>query len=171
MRTLFRLLPFMLVLVIVPPGFGQAKEQSFSLTIGAVKSVVKVRSKIRLQIELKNTSDHDIELTAVPWGKEDHPELEGFRPIVTDSQGKPAPLTKWGRLVFGRSEPSDNVSLSLNAVTTFPLAPGKIYKSEILLSDLYDLSLPGTYAVEIPRYDNHTKQEMKSNAVTVSVVH
>jgi hypothetical protein len=131
-------------------GLTPAEAQSFSFKISPVESVVKAGNKGRVKIELKNMSEDSLSLMGVLWGKEDHPELEGFRPIVKNPQGKEPPLTKWGRLVFGRPEAGDNPpNLTLNAVGTYPLEPGTVYMTEVVVSDLYDMSAPGVYTVQI----------------------
>src|SRR5882724_3005153 len=151
MRILRRLLPLSLAIATLAACVTRAEAQSFTFKISAVQDVVKAGSKVRVKMELKNTSEDDISLTRVPWGKEDHPELEGFRPVVKDARGKEPALTKWGRLVYGRTEPSDNPpNLTLNAVISYPLEPGHVHTTEVIVSDLYDLSVPGTYTVQIP---------------------
>jgi hypothetical protein len=35
---------------------------------------------------------------------------------------------------------------------------------------LYDLSVPGTYTVQVPYYDDDLRQAVKSNAATITVV-
>jgi hypothetical protein len=80
-------------------------------------------------------------------------------------------LTKLGRLVFGRQTVEDTPSvLTLNEVGRVPMAPGEVMKTEIRLSDLYDLSLPGKYTVQVRYYDDENKEEVKSKAITVTVV-
>jgi hypothetical protein len=154
-----------------PIVFGQAKAPSPILKISPVAPSVKVGAKVRLRIEFKNTSDHEISLPAVPWGNEDHPELKGFVPVVTDATGKEATLTHWGRLVSRRPNSSDNPpGLIFQMVGEFKLAPGQVYTSEIVLSDLYDLSVPGSYSVQVPHADGDPKKMGMSNTATITVV-
>jgi hypothetical protein len=150
MRILLKLLPLVLAIAALEASLPTVEAQSFTFTISAVQDVVKVGSKVRVRIELKNTSEDDISLTSLPCGKEDCPEIKGFRPVVKDSHGKEPPLTKWGRLVFGRQTPEDRSSLVLNAVGSYPLAPGRTYTTEMVVSNLYDLSLPDSYTIQIP---------------------
>jgi hypothetical protein len=129
----------------------RAEAQSFTFKISAVRDVVKAGSEVRVKMELKNTSEDDIGLTGIPLGKQDHPEIEGFLPIVKDALGKEPPLTKWGRLVYGRPSQDDNPNhLTFNAVGLYPLEPGNVHAMEITVSDLYDMSAPGVYTIQIP---------------------
>ena len=170
MREIFMVLPLFLAISTAPMCFGQGKTPSHTLTINVVKGAVKTGTKIRLTIALRNTSTHEITVAAVPMGDhKDHPEVEGFRPVVLDANGKRPALTKWGKQIFGPLDP-DQGPLALNAVGTWSLAPGEVYTSEIVLSDLYDLSVPGTYSVQVPDYDDDLQQAVKSNAATITVV-
>jgi hypothetical protein len=118
--------PFILYVALASTALGPARAASHTLTVTPAALAVKARSQVRLKIEFKNISNHDIEMTSVPWGKEDHSELEGFIPTVTDSDGQQAPLTKWGRLVAGRPNPSDNPNhLTFQLVATISLPPGR----------------------------------------------
>jgi len=172
MRILSKFLIFAIAVGVILAGVAQAQVASHKLTVRPATDVFKVGSKVRLKVELENVSDHDLTITVIPWeNNEIHPEIEGFRPVVVDANGKEPPLTKWGRLVFGRPDPSDNPNhLEFTMVTTSPLAPGKTYTSEIILSDLYDLSVPGTYTVHVPRFDEDLKVIVKSKATTITIV-
>ncbi len=190
MRIGLRLLPSLLAIAILLAPFVPAEAQSCTLKISVVQDVFKVGSQVRVKVELKNTSQGNIALTGIPSGKEDHLDIEGFLPIVRDAKGKEPPLTKWGRMVFGRPIPADNSVLSLNSVISYPLEPGKVHTTEVIVSDLYDLSTPGTYTIQIPyeeatwsghgmplvcceRYLHEPKKEenkQDSNVVTVTVV-
>jgi hypothetical protein len=172
MTTLLRLLMFILAISTLEALVPWVEAQSSTLATTVVQNVVKAGSKIRVKIQFKNISDHDINLMSAPWDdKEDHPETVGFRPIMVNAQGKEPPLTKWGKQVFGRTEPSDHLppNLTLNAVTTFPLHPGQVYTSEVIVSDLYDLSVPGTYMVQVSRHDHDLKHDVKSNFVSITI--
>jgi hypothetical protein len=151
MKISLRFAPLPLAVLVFGMGSPRSEAQSYTFKISAVHDVVKAGSEVRVKIELKNTSQDDISLTGVPWGKEDHPELEGFRPIVKDAHGKEPPLTKWGRLVCGRPKAEDNPPNStFNTVAAYPLEPWNIHTTEVIVSDLYDLSVPGVYTVQIP---------------------
>jgi|HubBroStandDraft_1064217.scaffolds.fasta_scaffold237896_2 hypothetical protein len=150
MRIWLRFAPLLLAIAVLATGSARSAGQSYTFKISAARDVVRVGSEVRVKIELKNTSEDDISLTGVPWGDKDHPELEGFRPTVKDAQGKEPPLTKWGRLVFGRPTAEDNPpNLTFNAVQAYPLEPWHVHATEVIVSDLYDLTVPGVYTIQI----------------------
>lgn len=41
--------------------------------------------------------------------------------------------------------------------------------TEIKLDEMYDLSAPGKYTVQVPHYDEDNKEDVKSNTVTITV--
>lgn len=96
------------ILFVALPGyvFAQTVQRPFSLAISMAHETVKTGTPIVVEITFKNISDHDITRTVSPEGPT-HGELLGFPPIVRDAQGKEPPLTKRGRLIYGRAVPGD----------------------------------------------------------------
>ena len=43
-------------------------------------------------------------------------------------------------------------------------------KTEIRLSELYDLSVAGKYTVQVRHYDQENKEKVRSNIIAVTVV-
>jgi hypothetical protein len=147
---------------------AQTAHRSFSFGISAASADVKAGAAVIVKIQLKNTSDHDLSWMSLPGG-DVHGEVMGFRPIVKDAQGTEPPLTKWGRQVFGRTAKGEP-GLVLNAVGLVAVHPGDVMKTEIHLNELYDLSAPGKYSVQMRYFDDENKDEVRSNAITVIVV-
>jgi hypothetical protein len=169
MRDIVRIFPLILALM-TGVALAHTIRRSFSFETNVAQQTLKPGDPAVVEVQLKNTSDHVIYRTILPgWDK--HGELIGFPPILRDAEGKEPPLTKLGRLVFGRQTVEDTPSvLTLNEVGRVPMAPGEVMKTEIRLSDLYDLSLPGKYTVQVRYYDDENKEEVKSKAITVTVV-
>jgi hypothetical protein len=146
---------------------AQAAQRSFNFGISAASTDVKAGAPVIVKVQLKNTSDHDLSWMSLPGGNV-HGEVVGFRPIVKDAQGKEPPLTKWGRQVFGRTAKGEP-GLVLNAVGLVAVHPGDVMKTEIHLNEIYDLSAPGKYSVQVRYFDDENKDEVRSNAITVTV--
>jgi hypothetical protein len=87
-------------------------------------------------------------------------------------------LTKLGRLEFGRKKPGedDSDAYMIESAAGTWLRPGGAMTPVINLNELYDLSIPGQYTVQVLHggYDLHgrhdDKTEFKSNTITVTVV-
>jgi hypothetical protein len=167
-RNTLSALAFTLV-VTVGAAHAQTVQQPFSLAISVAHDTVKTGTPIVINIMFKNISDHDINRAIRPEGRT-HGELLGFPPIVRDAEGKEPPLTKLGRLIFGRPAPGDGMTVYEGISSgNGPLHPGKAITPEIRLSELYDLSVPGQYTVLVWHYDVEKKEAVKSNTVTVTV--
>jgi len=170
MTCMVRAFACSLAVTAVAAALAQKAPRPFSLDISVPHDTVKMSAPIVVEVQLKNTSDHVIYRTSLPGG-EIHGEMVGFPPIVRDANGKEPPLTKWGRLVFGRDTPEDNSSgLVLNGLLRVPMPPGEVMKTEIRLSELYDLSMAGKYTVQVRRYDQENKERVRSNIIAVTVV-
>jgi hypothetical protein len=49
------------------------------------------------------------------------------------------------------------------------MPPGKVMKTEIRLDEVYDLTSPGKYTIQVSHYDEDNKEEAKSNTLTITV--
>jgi hypothetical protein len=126
-----------------------AEAQSFTLKISAIENVVKIGSKVRVRIELKNTSEDDISIGGGQFGK-DLAALANFRVVVKDAQGEEPPLAKLGRRVFRRPNPWETFpDVVIESAVVGRLEPGNTYTTELTVSDLYDMIIPGTFTVQI----------------------
>jgi hypothetical protein len=166
-----------LAVTIAVLAYAQTVQQPFSLTISAAHDTVKAGAPIVIELTFKNISDHNIRCTGRPEGPT-HGELIGFHPIVRDVEGKEPPLTKLGRLEFDRKKPGedDSDAYMIESAAGTWLRPGGVMTPVIKLNELYDLSIPGEYTVQVSHggYDLHgghdDKTEVKSNAITLAVV-
>jgi hypothetical protein len=168
----FRILVSLVLVLLAARAIAvtQTVRRSFSLSIALQYDTVKVGEPVVIQIEEKNISNHDI-YSLIVGGGDEHGEYAGFPPIVRDAKGKEPPLTKWGRVVFGRQTAADNdVSLELSPVVRGHLHPGEIFKSKITLTGMYDLSVPGKYTVQVRHGDDENNDEVKSNVLTFTVL-
>jgi hypothetical protein len=169
MRSVAKALVFILAIAITGIALAQTVPRPFSLGISVAHDTVKAGSPIVVKIRFKNVSDHDLVRMIRPEGAA-HGELLGFPPIVRDAQGKEPPLTKQGRLIFGRETPEDMASYLGISVGGTAMHPGEVITPEIRLSELYDMSVPGKYTVQVWHYDDENKEKVKSNTITVTVV-
>jgi hypothetical protein len=189
MRGLLNFLLLIPLIVASDASRALAAAKSFKLTVAAVESVVKSGGQVRVKIQLKNTSsDEEIFLDGGPCGQtESDVTLEDFHPVVRDANGKEPPLTKWGRRVFRRPNKGEILpDVVMDCIgPPYPVPPGETHTAEIIVSDLYDLSTPGSYDVQI-RFDpckqgvgvpleqldskKECKQEVPPKSVTITVV-
>jgi hypothetical protein len=123
----------------------------FTLAISAVQSTVKAGEKIAIEIAHTNTSKRPIVLGPV--------DDDGYLPDVTVG-GNAAIDT-----VRGRQWKNDGGVTEESSGPGFPpTKPGETAKRILVISDLYDLTHPGTYSVQVRR------GTVKSNTITVVVL-
>jgi hypothetical protein len=167
---LLRFLIFAICVHFCLPGvtLAQTVQRSFSFSISMAHDTIQVGAPAVVKVQLKNISGHDISSTTLPGG-DIHGELVGFRPAVRDAQGKEPPLTKWGRQVFSRTI-GNEMPIVLNAVGMVAVHPGEVIRNEISLHEIYDLSVPGKYTVQVKYDDDENKDEVGSNTITLTVL-
>jgi hypothetical protein len=107
--------------------------------------VVKPGAKIALDIKENFTSDGVDEMH---MGQESQYGLE-----VRLADGKTAPLTERGKKW---NQPQ-------GSMIAFNVRAGTVWKKQLVVSDIYDMTQPGKYEVEVNR------GTLKSNVVTVTV--
>jgi hypothetical protein len=163
MRRFIRLLLFVSVIAAVQLMAQSAQEPPFSLTISTPQEIVKAGSEVRVDVVLRNTSDHEITLLRSPGTGRG--ELE-FESDVLGEKGNLASQTKYGQQLK---------KSGLNAVEgsriMFRLQPGETYEDSMSLNKLYDLSKPGKYKIQLhKRVPEHLGQGVvKSNALVITV--
>ncbi len=128
--------------------------------------------KVNIVVITKNTSNHWInERTA--GNKRDLQRF--FRVDVQDSRGASPPETDFGRSVGNRGDVPPGIR---PAGPPDPLRADKMAASyklgqeqteTITANDLYDLSKPGQYTIQVRRWDDETKTWVKSNKITVTI--
>jgi hypothetical protein len=97
-----------------------------------------------------------------------------FRVDVQDSQGATPPETDFGISVGNRDDvPPHFMPWNPTTRRGDPLVPSYFpgdERSEVIaVNDLYDLSKPGEYTIQVRRWDDETKTWVKSNTLTVAV--
>lgn len=154
------------------PYLAPVAQPPISVTIQAVGgSSVFPGGKVGIEVTTKNTSNHWInERTA-----SDQRDLQRFfRVDVQDSQGGAPPDSGFGRSVGNRGDApyrylrqqatpgrEDLMGLSYNVAQE---------RTQVVsVGDLYDLSKPGQYTIQVRRWDDETKTWVKSNTLTVTV--
>ena len=126
----------------------------FGLSLSPDNQSYGYMEPVRLTVVLSNTTGKALTaLRAV--------EREQFKMRVLDSGGNEVPLTRYGQRqrddLFGHS------------LYSFNVPPGGIFKEEILINRWYDMSMRGTYSIEIARVI-HNEMEKEWSFVTSNVV-
>ncbi|HWY58117.1 MAG TPA: hypothetical protein VNZ03_26875 [Terriglobales bacterium] len=158
MRILAAVLAFVLTSAIVTRAAAQTAsappdKQALAIAITGPRRV-RSGSKATIQIAMTNLSGRAIIFDTAPSAE------YVYEAIVRDAHGNMAPDTEHGKEVRRSFEPPFPVySGPIN-----PLEPGKTWKNELVINDLYDLTRPGKYSVQV------LCGGAKSDAITVTVI-
>jgi hypothetical protein len=156
-----------LLVVALPIVHAQAKQpiQDETVVIAANKSTVAIGTKVTIVATITNVSNHPIEEWVAPGPG--FPEMVSL--IVHDEQQKrlsekPPDQTPC------HGQPDCKVKrLCCRSMVVTYLAPGKSISKSFDLSELYDLSIPGKYTVQVARV-TLTQTTVMSNPIIVTVV-
>src|ERR1700722_196336 len=130
-----------------------ATPAQFTLAISEPHSTIKAGAKVTIHIGMTNTSDKPIGLRAL---------IQDYGYIVdltVVDNGTAALDTE-----RGRQWKKDGGTRQLTSGPIVLLKPGETRKGSLVISDLYDLTHPGKYSVQVRR------GTVKSNTITVAVV-
>lgn len=138
---------------------AQCQQRPLSIAISAPQSSLKVGSDVRLEVTLTNTSNRRMLI------KERNPATD-YEIDIRDERGTAVPGSDFGRKL---KEPPVIPMNSRNL--GIYLRPNESTKESITLSELYDLSRPGKYLIQVERgvSDNPKDGVVKSNKITVTV--
>jgi len=130
---------------------------TFSVSVSAAQSSVKVGSDVWVSFVITNVSDHKIKV--VGFGVDLDYEVE-------DGRGQKVSYAKHkdrnGRTVIATH------SATGHGIPT-DLAPGNTVKGQIPISQYYDMSQPGTYTILASRKDPDSSEVRTSNQISVTV--
>lgn len=140
----------------------QNLEPSFALTISAAKGLMKAGSIVQIDVVVKNISPHDILLET----NYTRPYVETTDHVnIVDENGAKASETQFGRAALGHS-PGSGVT---GKDVFMRLRISKSFTYQLKISELYDLSRPGKYTIQVERLDEESEAFVKSNTITVTV--
>jgi hypothetical protein len=157
MRTLLSLF----LLAIAPAAWCQAtpvQQPPFSLTLSALTPIVESGSSVHIKIVMKNLSNHDVDCTPDFRNGLD----EAYKFEIGHSSGKPLEdLTK----------KHPEIGKTFSPVIERFLKPGETTVTSEVVSEFYDMALPGEYTIQASRRvsDNPKDGVVKSNKITITV--
>jgi hypothetical protein len=132
-----------------------ASAELVSATIRMPKNVVKSGSAVTVEVAVKNSLKEDLEFKY----REDDPLTCVIS--VRDADGNSVSFTEQGRKLLELHATRQG---RLRAYTLFP---GEIQRRECAVGELYDLSHPGKYSVQVQQLDGRPAD---SNTLVLTVV-
>ncbi|MDE3163119.1 MAG: hypothetical protein KGL64_07655 [Acidobacteriota bacterium] len=130
------------------------------ITIDSKTQAVKLGQPIYIHIVLKNTTDRQFTVVRSVGGARGE---QNYRISVIDTHGGPAARTKYGEA--REKHPEVNGSRS-----TKTLAPGQDVDEYVELTQMFDMSEPGTYILQVSRLSPFDRAViLKSNILAIKV--
>jgi hypothetical protein len=135
----------------------QGANTPFTLTLEAEENPIKVGSEVKVDITLRNSSNHAIDV-GLGWSEADY-ALD-----VRDSQNRILPETEFARKLKGHGY--------FYSDTIFTLQRGEALPKEMLvISKFCDVSRPGKYTIQVSRA---VPKELgggtvRSNTITITI--
>jgi hypothetical protein len=158
MLTKRRFALFMILPCLVGTIFLHAASQPLSLSIAAPEQTVQIGSELKIKTTLTNLTNHVITLR-------DRIRACDYPVQVRDETGNLAPETDYQRHLKcnARFTESRNILVVLK--------PQESRQDEIIINQLFDLSVPGTYSVQASRTipKELGPEPIKSNTITISI--
>jgi hypothetical protein len=149
----------------------QIQEAPFTVSITPEKDTIKSGDPVKINVVVKNNSDHDIRIE-IGWI---YPEVEAgdHIDVVGPEVGK-VQETYYGRRIHGHltdEELSKNPGASLVDIRAIisNVKPGKTFVYRLNVTAIFDLAKPGKYAIQYTRLDDEGKTYVKSNKIAVTV--
>jgi hypothetical protein len=133
---------------------------SFTLSISAQEASVRSGTDVQIDVVVTDVSSQEV-LVETNWVRP-YVEITDHITITNGSGGKAA------RTKLGRAASESNASLT-GKIVDIQLKPNKPFTYKLDLSQLYDLTKPGKYNVQIQRLDSNTNSVVTSNLVTLTV--
>jgi hypothetical protein len=146
---------------------AQPGRPSFAIDISLRDgNVMTVGSDVRVKIVLTNTSAKTIHIAREK--KPEHGEEDGYLPEVRGSGGELAPLTPCGRVAIKHEYGADPCG-TITSTPEFPVKPGETLEDGVIVTRLFKVEQPGSYAIQVSRLDRDSNVVVKSNTINVTV--
>jgi hypothetical protein len=162
-KAVFRL-TLLLLFLFIGSGFAQsvAMERNrgipLSISVSTAHDVVKAGSDIRIEVTLTN-------VTTTAIGIESN-ALAPYKVLVNASDGSTPAETGHGRKikeVQQSREKGETISTKIGQ----SLQPGETKTTELVVTDLYDVSHPGKYSIQVER--RWEGQKIRSNTLVITI--
>lgn len=137
---------------------GVRKPIPFSFSIASADEI-KAGSQVIVHITTTNTSDSTVGLEVM--------EVSPYIAIVRGADGILSPETAQGRKIKEKQKNHLDPNFT-GGRQSVHLEPGKSITEECTVSDLYDMSQPGRYTIQLERIWG--RNVVPSNTVTVNIV-
>lgn len=137
-------------------SLAQATEP-FSLALSASQTELQRGAQVDVAIRLTNTSDRILTLLTT------FAEMD-YRVTVVSVDGRAVSATQYGRSLMGAGVvPTSRVFVNLK--------PKEVLTDHLVVSELYEMDVPGTYEIQVQRKLPETPEggPMKSNSIIVKV--
>jgi hypothetical protein len=97
----------------------------------------------------------------------DQAELD-YEVIVRTLDGGELKETPWGRRLHGKDP--DNDAYSGWSIFSYNLLPGKMMKGTTYIDKIYNLTIPGRYAIRVERIGSDHRVIGRSNVLHITIV-
>ena len=166
MSTLSKTVLFALVCFGTSSVYGQKSD--YSINISMPQSSVKFSADIPVAIMVKNVSDHELRMV---FSSGETGIAMDFDVTILDDSGNPVPETHIGVCMHGKTPLPKTFSCGLITISQamIPIPIGGEHKSITHINQIFDLTKPGNYTVQVKRLDKSTKVMVKSNILAFTV--
>jgi len=151
-------------------AFGNHVQASEAIAISTVNTVVSAGAGINLDVARTNISDVDI-IVAVPADASQRDVGFDFQIDARDGSGNAVSRTQLGQSILAKGlvPHAPSAGLTNSGVLQVLKPNGKAHQS-VAISDLYDLSHPGRYTIQVQQIDRVSGALVKSNRITLTVI-
>jgi hypothetical protein len=156
------LLTVILVGAVVPDAQSAPRhpKPAFSISISTAHEFLKLGDELEIEIATRNTSNQELMFS------QDGIKDLNLQVEVRDAAGQEPRLTAdYDR----RLHPKTREDLPFGGSHADLVKPGRISKEKIILTRMFDLTAPGKYMIQVHRFDEISKTEVKSNSISVIV--
>jgi hypothetical protein len=141
------------------PSFGQVAD--FVINISTPQSSVRTGTDIPLEIKVNNVSNRELPILVSPG---ESGIALAFDVNVFDESMEKVPETDAGFRAHGKTHIPRTVSGG-----TMMIAVGGEHKSTTHLNEIFNLSKPGIYTVQVQKFDKANNRTVKSNIIKISI--
>jgi hypothetical protein len=138
---------------------------AYSIVVEAPPGPVTLASPINIIVKVTNISGKE-----AGWRSESpDTAYRNFRYSLTRN-GREVATTFYHRKITGRQRPDDPLEVASGSSITSMVLPGESFSFTIDLKKLYQITEPGTYTLDVSRFDDSSVPPLRAKTLTLDIV-
>jgi hypothetical protein len=137
----------------------------YTITIASSAQPTRISAPVNVTITVTNISNKDLD-----WRAEKHNTAYRAFNFALTNRGREIETTVFHRKLTGKQRPEDPLDVGNGGSFLGTLTQGRSVTYTVDLKQLYQITEPGAYTLDVNRVEDDNKTVVRSNTLTLNIV-